>query len=118
MSTTSHHPIIPHSVISTAADSMEKENLKESPRLNRWDSISYVMSDDAKWALHTFENAQTPPVISLVEVKSHKVIRVMEDNQAHQREAMLHWVFSPKEFFRVDIGEVILDAWMIKPPGF
>jgi hypothetical protein len=31
---------------------------------------SYVMSGDAKWALHTFQNASTPPVISLMEVKS------------------------------------------------
>jgi len=77
----------------------------------------YVMSDDAKWALHTFENASTPPVISLVEVKSHKVIRVMEDNQRIS-EQYAGLDLSPKTFFRVDIGEVMLDAWMIKPSAF
>ena len=77
----------------------------------------YQMSDDAKWALHTFENANTPPVISMVEVKSNKVIRVMEDNQ-RIREQYTALGLSPKAFFRVDIGEVELDAWMIKPPGF
>jgi len=77
----------------------------------------YVMSGDAKWALHTFENAQTPPVISLVEVKSHKAVRVMEDNQAiSEKYSSLN--LNPKEFFRVDIGEVTLDAWMIKPARF
>ena len=77
----------------------------------------YQMSDDAKWALHTFENASTPPVISMVELKSNKVIRVMEDNQ-RIREQYAALGLSPKTFFRVDIGEVELDAWMIKPPGF
>ena len=75
------------------------------------------MSGDAKLALHTFENAISPPVTSLVEVKSHKVIRVMEDNQKIKEnyEAL---DLAPKEFFRVDIGEVELDAWMIKPAVF
>ena len=77
----------------------------------------YVMSDDAKWALHTFENATSPPVISLVEVKTNKVIRVMEDNHGI-REKYTGLGLSPKEFFRLDIGEVILDAWMIKPADF
>ncbi len=75
------------------------------------------MSGDARWALHTYENAQTPPVISLVELSSHKEIRVMEDNQA-LKEKLAALTLSPKEFFRVDIGEVILDAWMIKPAFF
>ncbi len=82
---------------------------------------SYVMSGDAKLALHTFENATTPPVTSLVEVKSHKVIRVMEDNRKI-KEIYEALDLAPKEFFRVDIGEVELDAWMLKPadwdPGF
>jgi len=77
----------------------------------------YVMSDDAKWALHTYNNAQTPSVISLVDVKSHKAVRVMEDNQKI-REKYAGLGLEPKEFFRVDIGDVILDAWMIKPPAF
>jgi len=77
----------------------------------------YVMSDDARWALHTFENAQTPPVTSLVELKSHKAIRVLEDNGT-LKERYNSLRLNPKEFFRVDIGEVTLDAWMIKPARF
>jgi len=77
----------------------------------------YVMSGDARWALHTFENATTPPVISLVDVKSSKVIRVMEDNSSiNEKYAGLH--LAPKEFFKVDIGDAILDAWMIRPAEF
>jgi dipeptidyl-peptidase-4 len=75
------------------------------------------MSDDARWALHTFENASTPPVISLVDLKSNKVTRIMEDNHSI-KEKVAALDLSPKEFFKVDIGEVVLDAWMIKPPDF
>jgi len=78
---------------------------------------SYEMSGDARYALHTFENALTPPVISLVDMKSHKVLRIMEKNQAI-KEQVAELGLPPKEFFRVDIGEVVLDAWMIKPAGF
>ncbi len=90
----------------------EKISPAEQPGQHR-----YVMSGDARWALHTYENAQTPPVISLVELNSHKEIRVMEDNQA-LKEKLAALTLSPKEFFRVDIGEVMLDAWMIKPSSF
>ena len=78
---------------------------------------SYVMSGDAKYALHTFENAVIPPVISLVELKSHKALRTMENNQAIQEKVDALGLQS-KEFFRVDIGEVVLDAWMIKPAAY
>ncbi len=78
---------------------------------------SYVMSGNARYALHTFHHAADPPVISLIEVKSHRVIRTLENNQAI-REQINGLGLQAKEFFRVDIGEVILDAWMIKPAGF
>jgi len=78
---------------------------------------NYEMSGDARYALHTFENATAPPVISLVDMKSHKALRIMESNQAI-REQVVELGLPPKEFFRVDIGEVELDAWMIKPAGF
>lgn len=77
----------------------------------------YVMSGDAKWALHTFENATTPPLISLIEVDGHRVLRIMEDN--HEiREKLAALGLPSKEFFKVDIGEVVLDAWMIRPASF
>ncbi|MCK4748054.1 MAG: S9 family peptidase, partial [Bacteroidales bacterium] len=78
---------------------------------------SYVMSGDAKWALHTFENASKPPVITLVEIKSHRQVRVMENNLAIRLKYSSLGLY-PKEFFKVDIGEAELDAWMIKPPEF
>ncbi len=75
---------------------------------------SYVMSGDAKWALHTFENASTPPNISLIKVKTHERVRIIENNRL-LKEKYESLGLHPKEFFQVDIGDVVLDAWMIKP---
>jgi len=78
---------------------------------------SYQISDDARWAIHTFNNAVTPDRIALISLPDHKEIRLLEDNAASkQRYDRLG--LNPKEFFKIDIGEVVLDAWMIKPVGF
>ena len=78
---------------------------------------SYQISDDAKWAIHTFNNADTPYRISLISLPDHKEIRLLEDN-AESKLRYTKLGLNPKEFFKVDIGEVVLDAWMIKPIGF
>ncbi len=78
---------------------------------------SYQMSNNARWALHTYQSATKPPVISLLDVKKHKVVRVMEANQ-EIKERFEALGLNPKEFIKVDIGDVVLDAWMIRPPGF
>ncbi len=78
---------------------------------------AYQMSADAQWAIHTFQNSTTPPVISLVHVPDHKTIRVMEDNKALKNKFEVLGL-NKKEFIKVDIGDVVLDAYMIKPPAF
>ncbi len=78
---------------------------------------SYNISDNAQWAIHTFQNTVTPPRISLIRLPAHKEIKLLEGNE----EAKLRYDrlgLNPKEFFKVDIGDVVLDAWMIKPVGF
>lgn len=78
---------------------------------------AYQISGDAKWAILNHQNAVTPNQISLVNLSNHKEIRVLEDNkEAKERYDSLG--LNPKEFIKVDIGEVILDAWMIKPKNF
>ena len=81
-------------------------------------SHSYEMSPDCRWAFHTHSRFGQPPVIELVRLPEHKVIRVLADNsQLFARLAALRRCAS--EFLRVDIGNgVALDAWCIKPPGF
>lgn len=77
----------------------------------------YNMSPTGKWAVHTFSNAATPPVIDMVSFPKHQSVRVIEDNaQARDQYAALG--LNPKEFVKVKSGELTLDAWMIKPINF
>jgi dipeptidyl-peptidase-4 len=78
---------------------------------------SYQISADAKFAIHGFQNATTPNTISLINLQKHKTIRVLEANTAiKQKVAKLN--LAPKEFIKIDIGDVVLDSWMIKPKDF
>jgi dipeptidyl-peptidase 4 len=78
---------------------------------------SYQIADDAKYAIHSFENASTPRRISLINLNTHKEIKLLEDNAALKAK-MNELGLRNKEFFKVDIGDVLLDAWMIKPINF
>ena len=78
---------------------------------------SYQMSADAKWAIHTYQNVVIPPRISLVSLPGHKEKRLLVSNN-EAKEIYDRLGLEPKEFFRVDIGEVELDAWFIKPRDF
>lgn len=78
---------------------------------------TYQISTDSKFAIHTFQNTTTPPVYSLVSLPNHIKVRVLEENQGlNSKYAALG--LNPKEFIKVDIGEVVLDGWMIKPKDF
>ncbi len=78
---------------------------------------SYQISADAAFAIHSFENANTPRIISLIDLRTHQSIRTLEDNSELQTK-MKELDLRPKEFFKVDIGAIVLDAWMIKPRNF
>ncbi len=79
---------------------------------------AYQVSPDAKWAFHTFSNFETPPVVSLVSLPDHKVVRTLVDN-AEVKEKLAALKPQPVEFFRVEIeAGVELDGWAIKPPDF
>jgi dipeptidyl-peptidase-4 len=78
---------------------------------------SYQMSGDANWAIHTYQNATTPPRISVVSVQDHKELRMLVSNDAAKKR-FVDLGLNSKEFFRVDIGDVLLDGWMIKPKDF
>jgi dipeptidyl-peptidase-4 len=78
----------------------------------------YQISPDGRWGFHTYSTFATPPVISLVSLPDHQVVRTVVDNaQVRGRLAALD---APEtEFFRVDVGEgVELDAWMMRPHNF
>ncbi|PUZ30078.1 S9 family peptidase [Chitinophaga costaii] len=78
---------------------------------------SYQMSGNARWAIHTYQDANTPPRISLVHLPDHQEWKVLEDNHT-LKERYAGLGLSPKKFFQVNIGEVVLDAWMITPKNF
>jgi dipeptidyl-peptidase-4 len=78
----------------------------------------YDFSPNAKWAFHTYLTFDDPPTTELVQLSDHRVERVLEANEA-LRKKMNPLISQPTEFFQLAIGGgVVVDAWMIKPPGF
>jgi dipeptidyl-peptidase 4 len=77
----------------------------------------YDISPDRKWAIHTASSADQPPVIELVSLPDHAVVRTLEDN--HELRAKISQLErQPTEFFKVNLGEGIeLDGWAILPPN-
>ena len=75
----------------------------------------YDISPDAKWAVHTWSNFTTPPVVELLRPDEHTVVRTLTDNA--KLRAKLATVRRPEiEFMRVPIGGgVTLDGWSMKP---
>lgn len=79
---------------------------------------SYDISPDAKWAIHTYSTLNSPPVVDLVSLPDHKVVRVLEDNH-ELRERFDKLAPRPTEFVQIDIGDgVVMDAHITKPREF
>jgi dipeptidyl-peptidase 4 len=96
-----------------AASAPERVTPKNQPGTH-----NYVFSPDAKWAFHTYSTFDNPPVTELVKLSDHQVVRVLETNDP-LREKMKPLIKQPTEFLQLDIGGgVVVDAWLIKPPGF
>jgi len=86
--------------------------------VNEAGTHSYDIAPGGKWALHTWSSFGTPPVIELVRLPSHEVVRTLVDN-AELRARVAALTRGPMEFFRVHgAGGYDLDGWMLKPPGF
>ncbi len=78
----------------------------------------YDIAPNGKWAFHTVSTFDTPPVTQLVSLPDHKVVRVLEANDALTKKAQ-QLIPAPTEFFQLPVSNgVKLDAWMIKPPDF
>lgn len=79
---------------------------------------SYSLSADCEFAVHTFSNANTPPIIEMISLPNHKVLQVLEDN-SELKETLTQYDIPKKEFFKLEIEEgVELDAWVMKPTDF
>ena len=78
----------------------------------------YSFSPNAKWAIHTFSTLNTPPVHELIEVETHRTVKVLEDNSGII-DRMKSLACQPAEFLKLDIGNgIVFDAWMLKPKDF
>ena len=80
-------------------------------------TYSYNISPGAKYALCSYSNCATPRVYEMISLPDHKTLRVLEDNAA-LKEVFASYGLRPREYFQVDIGEAVLDGWMIKPRDF
>ncbi len=81
-------------------------------------SHAYNLSPNCRWAIHTYSSFDTPPMQELVQVPEHRQIKLLMDN-AEVKAKVAPFIFSPVEFFQVDVGDgVKLDGYLIKPPNF
>lgn len=79
---------------------------------------SYDIAPNGKYAVHTWSNANTPPVTEFISLPDHKVLRTLVDNQQY-RELIAELDISPVEFFTLTTADgVEMDGRMIKPANF
>lgn len=76
---------------------------------------AYNVSPNANWAVHTYSNFTTPPVVELLKLADHSVVRTLEDNEK-LREKLAKLNKPEVEFFKVAIEKgVALDGYRIGP---
>lgn len=81
-------------------------------------SHAYEIAPNGRYALHTWSTFGTPQQVELVELPSHRTLKMLVDNQ-RLRDQLATVDFGETEFFRVDAGDgVEMDGWVIRPPGF
>lgn len=79
---------------------------------------SYQISDDARWAIHTYSSFMQPPQYRLVSLPEHGVKHVLEDNQ-DLIEKLAAFEFGDHEFFQVEARDgLVLDGFIMRPPNF
>ncbi len=97
------------------------EGSAKEQRISPEDQIGthgYHFSPDAMWAIHSFSTLNTPPIHELIEVETHRVVKLVEENE-DIRERMQSIKCPPAEFLKLDIGNsLVFDAWMLKPKDF
>jgi dipeptidyl-peptidase-4 len=78
----------------------------------------YEISPDGRWAFHTYSRLGVPPVVEVIRLPSHQRVRTLVSNQ-DLRAAVARLRRGTAQFTRVDAGNgLMLDGWIMKPPGF
>ncbi|MBS0202749.1 MAG: S9 family peptidase [Planctomycetes bacterium] len=76
---------------------------------------TYSFSPNHEWAFHTYSTLTTPPVVDVIRMSDHSVVRPLVTNQK-LKDALAALRPTPTEFTRLDIGNnVQLDAWTMQP---
>ena len=70
-----------------------------------------------KYFIHTYSNANTPPVIRLRNAKG-KLIQTLEDNSRLAKLLSSSYALSPKTISTIETDNGILNTWMILPHDF
>ncbi|MFT5143591.1 MAG: dipeptidyl-peptidase-4 [Rhodothermales bacterium] len=79
---------------------------------------SYQVSPNGLWAIHTYSSTERAPIIDLVSLPDHRVVRTFVDNVRLQS-ALDAVRMSAMEFFQVETADgVTLDGSLIKPSDF
>jgi len=79
----------------------------------------YNISPDSRWAVHTYSTFITPPIVELIRLPDHSVVRVLADNRLLRETRMANLNRPIAEFLTIDIGGgVTLEAWCLRPPDF
>ncbi|MEP7227680.1 MAG: S9 family peptidase, partial [Gemmatimonadales bacterium] len=79
---------------------------------------SYRISRDGRWAIHTHSSFGTPPVVDVVSLPDHRVVRTLVKNE-RLRAAVERLKRGPATFVKVSAGSGLqLDGWMMKPADF
>lgn len=79
---------------------------------------SYTISPNIKWAFHSWSDINTPPLYEIIELPSHRTIRIIEANIVLKNK-LSKLKISRTEFFKIEIEPgVKLDGYMIKPYNF
>ena len=77
---------------------------------------SIKFSDNFKYYLNSYSNANTAPYYTLHKSNGEQ-LKILEDN-AEFNAKMKEFNLSKKEIFSIKTEEAELNAWMIKPPNF
>ncbi|MEP6692101.1 MAG: S9 family peptidase, partial [Gemmatimonadaceae bacterium] len=78
----------------------------------------YDISPDGRWAVHYRSRFDVPTATDLIQLPSHKVVRVLEDN-AELARRVASAVTRPVEFVRVTTpAGVSIDGYVMRPASF
>ena len=79
---------------------------------------SAIFSNNFKYYINTYSNANSPSIYSLNKASNGKRIKIIEDN-AELKNTLTRYNLTEKKFLTIKAGaDIELNAWMMKPKNF